>query len=285
MILNQKKNPNMDRLMKLSFRDHVGTLSPTRSPVSSPVPIIRQSSNGGGGGSGSLNSSSSMLVGIESKEPLTPSSAAIASMPFERDDPTAEMTSLRRDYENLKMKHQLLQKKNQDLENRNNELQKRVAELEVKTSEFKELQQRYTKLVTLQKAENHYSLGSTSPSSSTDELSLLDVMDSLAPTPSNSSNHASSGLIANHHNVSVVRQHLSPDGGEYSAAPVSTTPLGKKHMICRHYLKGRCRYKVNCKFSHDLKYCPHCNAGLERDPDLAAEHLANCWDRLHPSDK
>jgi len=283
MILNQKKNPSMDRVFKLSFREHVGNLSPTRSPISSPVPLLRSSSSGAA--NGSLISSSVLANQVlENKD----SSTSEKIPAFDKDDPTADVqaASLRKELENLKIKHQLLLGKSKELENKNVELERRVAELESKTAEFKELQHKYSRLLAIQRAnaEIHHSFGSLSPSSSMDELSIMDGFDSVGLNLS--STQSSTALIAAHHNVSVVRQHPSPDGeAQIVFAHSVSTPLGKKAMICRHFLKGRCRYKVNCKFSHDLKVCPHCNAALDRDTDQAAAHLADCWDRLHPSDK
>jgi len=294
MIVNQKKNPSMDRVFKLSFREHVGNLSPTRSPVSMPVPLLRQSSSGGG--SSSIGTSSVLANQVLENREAAAAAGPIPAFPTidNKDDPTAEVASLRKELENLKIKHQLLQVRSKELERKNTELEKRVGELEAKTSEFKELQHKYSKLLALQKPNQdiHHSFGSLSPSSSTEELSIMDGFDSVGLTLSSTQ---TSGLHVPHHTMSsVVRQIHSPDGDSLTERTLSTnhshsvgsTPLGKKAMICRHYLKGRCRYKVNCKFSHDLKICPHCNTLLDkRDPEQDAAHLADCWDRLHPSDK
>jgi hypothetical protein len=66
--------------------------------------------------------------------------------------------------------------------------------------------------------------------------------------------------------------------------PQSQRVLHKKALVCRHYLKGRCRYKTNCKFSHELLECPHCGVSLHANPELASMHLSECYDRLNPND-
>jgi hypothetical protein len=47
--------------------------------------------------------------------------------------------------------------------------------------------------------------------------------------------------------------------------------------ICRHYLKGRCRHKKRCKFSHQVKSCPYCSAALSDDDSSKTAHLTKCW--------
>jgi hypothetical protein len=47
--------------------------------------------------------------------------------------------------------------------------------------------------------------------------------------------------------------------------------------VCRHYLKGRCRHKKRCKFSHQVKTCPYCSATLGEDDASKTNHLTRCW--------
>jgi hypothetical protein len=53
--------------------------------------------------------------------------------------------------------------------------------------------------------------------------------------------------------------------------------------ICRHYLKGRCRHKKRCKFSHDVKSCPYCSAPLSDDDSTKTTHLTRCWKLVQDS--
>eukprot|EP00475_Leptophrys_vorax_P042119 TRINITY_DN79455_c0_g1_i1.p1 TRINITY_DN79455_c0_g1~~TRINITY_DN79455_c0_g1_i1.p1 ORF type:complete len:487 (-),score=82.94 TRINITY_DN79455_c0_g1_i1:66-1526(-) len=57
---------------------------------------------------------------------------------------------------------------------------------------------------------------------------------------------------------------------ESSCSPVSTE-------LCMHFLKGRCRYKRQCKFSHDVMVCPYCNIDLPEAKIAASTHLSRCY--------
>jgi hypothetical protein len=62
-----------------------------------------------------------------------------------------------------------------------------------------------------------------------------------------------------------------------SLSPSASLDVPKKSLVCRHYLKGRCRYKSNCKFSHELFECPYCGISLSSNADLAGLHLSACY--------
>lgn len=52
----------------------------------------------------------------------------------------------------------------------------------------------------------------------------------------------------------------------------------EKHSdeLCRHFLKGKCRYKSNCKFSHKVDNCPYCGLRLPSSKVAASAHLSRC---------
>lgn len=49
------------------------------------------------------------------------------------------------------------------------------------------------------------------------------------------------------------------------------------HSICRHFLKGRCRYKATCRFSHEVGHCPYCHEELPANRVTSSAHLGRCW--------
>jgi hypothetical protein len=54
--------------------------------------------------------------------------------------------------------------------------------------------------------------------------------------------------------------------------------------ICRHYIQGRCRYKAQCKFSHEVDQCPFCQESLPRSKIASSTHLARCFKMVTQSD-
>jgi len=47
--------------------------------------------------------------------------------------------------------------------------------------------------------------------------------------------------------------------------------------VCQHFLKGRCRYKSLCKYSHDIIQCPYCKGELPLAKIAASTHLSRCF--------
>eukprot|EP00475_Leptophrys_vorax_P026206 TRINITY_DN3683_c0_g1_i1.p1 TRINITY_DN3683_c0_g1~~TRINITY_DN3683_c0_g1_i1.p1 ORF type:complete len:417 (-),score=84.23 TRINITY_DN3683_c0_g1_i1:27-1277(-) len=47
--------------------------------------------------------------------------------------------------------------------------------------------------------------------------------------------------------------------------------------LCMHFLKGRCRYKRQCKYSHNVTVCPYCNMELPEAKIAASTHLSRCY--------
>jgi len=46
---------------------------------------------------------------------------------------------------------------------------------------------------------------------------------------------------------------------------------------CRHFLRGNCRYKSKCKYSHELLDCVYCKEKLPKSKVAASTHLSRCW--------
>jgi len=53
-------------------------------------------------------------------------------------------------------------------------------------------------------------------------------------------------------------------------------PEKKSDELCRHFLRGKCRYKSNCKFSHKIDNCPYCGERLPSSKVAASAHLSRC---------
>eukprot|EP00475_Leptophrys_vorax_P024909 TRINITY_DN345_c0_g1_i1.p1 TRINITY_DN345_c0_g1~~TRINITY_DN345_c0_g1_i1.p1 ORF type:complete len:323 (-),score=66.61 TRINITY_DN345_c0_g1_i1:158-1126(-) len=61
------------------------------------------------------------------------------------------------------------------------------------------------------------------------------------------------------------------------AAVRATIESYSSRGICRHYIQGRCRYKAQCKFSHEVDQCPFCQESLPRSKIASSTHLARCF--------
>jgi len=60
-----------------------------------------------------------------------------------------------------------------------------------------------------------------------------------------------------------------------STEMADTSPVSEE--LCRHFLKGRCRYKRLCKFSHEVATCPYCLIELPQAKIAASTHLSRCY--------
>jgi len=101
-----------------------------------------------------------------------------------------------------------------------------------------------------------------------DSLSALDTSSEL----SLSSSSIRDDLSPIYHHRKQIH-HLS-DGGAAGAADADQVA---SVTVCRHYLKGRCRHKKRCKFSHDIKSCPYCSSALPDSDPARTSHLTKCW--------
>jgi len=68
----------------------------------------------------------------------------------------------------------------------------------------------------------------------------------------------------------VNTSHSSSDRNEQANSSHSSE-------LCQHFLKGRCRYKRQCKFSHDIVKCPYCDIVLPEAKIAASTHLSRCF--------
>jgi len=63
-----------------------------------------------------------------------------------------------------------------------------------------------------------------------------------------------------------------------SSSTSNSSPIKQSRNICRHYLKGRCRYRAACRFSHYVPQCPYCEISLPVIDEFEATlHLSSCW--------
>jgi len=72
------------------------------------------------------------------------------------------------------------------------------------------------------------------------------------------------------------------DTSEFIPRTRTGTPafVANSSEICQHFLKGRCRYKSLCKYSHEVTQCPHCEGELPLAKIAASTHLSRCY-KLH----
>jgi hypothetical protein len=47
--------------------------------------------------------------------------------------------------------------------------------------------------------------------------------------------------------------------------------------ICKHFLRGKCRFREKCRNSHAIDNCVHCNAKLPKSRLAASAHLSKCY--------
>jgi len=95
-----------------------------------------------------------------------------------------------------------------------------------------------------------------------------------------------------HHGIQLEHGDEEDEEEQYSAVSEDEYGIGlDKHFgsgfspmkksvsssICRHFLKGRCRYKASCRFSHEVEKCPYCQEVLPISKVSASAHLGRCW--------
>jgi len=51
--------------------------------------------------------------------------------------------------------------------------------------------------------------------------------------------------------------------------------------ICKHFLRGKCRFREKCRNSHAIDNCVHCNAKLPKSRLAASAHLSKCYKSRH----
>eukprot|EP00475_Leptophrys_vorax_P018252 TRINITY_DN2488_c0_g1_i1.p1 TRINITY_DN2488_c0_g1~~TRINITY_DN2488_c0_g1_i1.p1 ORF type:complete len:315 (+),score=75.42 TRINITY_DN2488_c0_g1_i1:357-1301(+) len=149
------------------------------------------------------------------------------------------------------------------------------------------------------------------PSAKKENVSFLNALSSSSTTPItpelqlnkqfkfssqlNSGKSVSSSGIPPHHGIQLEHGDEDEDDEEQYGSAVSEDEYGtglEKHFpglhrksggggvstsICRHFLKGRCRYKASCRFSHEVEKCPYCHEVLPISKVSASAHLGRCW--------
>lgn len=61
----------------------------------------------------------------------------------------------------------------------------------------------------------------------------------------------------------------------------STTVQTDERPLCQFYLKGKCRFRERCHFSHELSHCHHCGTELPLSKISASAHLSRCYKRIN----
>jgi len=51
--------------------------------------------------------------------------------------------------------------------------------------------------------------------------------------------------------------------------------------ICKHFLRGKCRFREKCRNSHAIDNCVYCNAKLPKSRLAASAHLSKCYKSRH----
>lgn len=77
--------------------------------------------------------------------------------------------------------------------------------------------------------------------------------------------------------VTRRRSFSSESGSADSGSDCDSSSTDSSPEMCRHFLKGRCRYKGLCKFSHDIVQCPYCGIDLPVAKVAASTHLSRCY--------
>jgi hypothetical protein len=109
---------------------------------------------------------------------------------------------------------------------------------------------------------------------------------SPTPTPTTNDPHKQleSRLLASEHMVNCLLQVKKMYESRISAleqeivslrSPPSSPSPHQSQSICRHYLRGRCRYLHLCRFSHEIIECPYCSCPMNKFTS-SQDHLAEC---------
>jgi hypothetical protein len=69
-----------------------------------------------------------------------------------------------------------------------------------------------------------------------------------------------------------------PETKEVASSMVYNSRDAKNsRKLCKHFLKGRCRQKMSCQFSHEIIVCPYCSTNLPRATIASSTHLSRCY--------
>jgi hypothetical protein len=122
------------------------------------------------------------------------------------------------------------------------------------------------------------------------------VLQSNGLLPSSSSNlhSADKRVTADEESVSRSQQDFDDDMktiagvllDDLAGATLSLTVTHSDNSetvngICKHFLRGKCRFREKCRNSHAIDNCVHCNAKLPKSRLAASAHLSKCYKSRH----
>jgi hypothetical protein len=76
--------------------------------------------------------------------------------------------------------------------------------------------------------------------------------------------------------LSIIKEFKTPR----SNIPKQQQPQEEESYrsdLCPHFLRGKCRFKKFCRYSHILSQCPYCQENLPLNRVSASAHLSRCW--------
>jgi len=207
-----------------------------------------------------------------------------------------EVGNLKRELEGYKRNQQLLLQAKFSLESEYNQLSKRFLELQKYTQMLESSRTNSPKRATEEEQQDevederdhHHHQQQEIQQQLLDELDMevdsnpedrrLQKQPMLHLAKINGKVSLSTGPLAA--STNVLNSTLSSTSST-SSGGANTTGAGSGAPVCRHFLQGKCRYKGNCKFSHELEICPYCHEQLPTGKVSASAHLSRCWKTKH----
>jgi len=81
--------------------------------------------------------------------------------------------------------------------------------------------------------------------------------------------------------VEMMKCYFSYSSSTDSDNNSGTEPSDSSLMLCEYYIKGICRFRKNCRFSHNIGiWCPHCHTKLPRNWTKQSKHLRKCYETI-----
>jgi hypothetical protein len=75
----------------------------------------------------------------------------------------------------------------------------------------------------------------------------------------------------------IIAVPQEPQASQITERDKASARANVPRNICRHFLKGTCRHKKECQYSHDLRICPYCDSELPKNKVSASSHLSHCF--------